>query len=185
MIFDNLLVASFEDDSLMVIGTPETNTNALTSEIFEITRERDLLLEQIELLKEEQNISSNIPKVNDQRQQSTDSSSELERLRKENKRLELDNKRIAEELQVVSQVIKEDEEDNMDAKHEQVMSQLLKQIKELREENAMLRKKLDELEARDIIKGEYTKVIYKAWWQNFRTEIHLPDEFCILIELIL
>ncbi|XP_057301771.1 unconventional myosin-Va-like isoform X2 [Hydractinia symbiolongicarpus] len=124
------------------IPLSEDQVTNLSLELFEVTRERDMLLEQVELLKEEHEISVSISKV------ASDEGDKSKNLQQENKMLRSENDKIKKELGVLAQAIEEDEEENL-AKQDRIVTQLLKQIEELRAENKELAKKANRKEASD------------------------------------
>ena len=120
--------------------TVEEKVTNLTADLFEVSKERDMLLEQVELLKEEQSISANLPKNFSSQPQSGN-----EELVKSNQLLQKENESIKKELDVITKAIEEDEEESFE-KQDRVVGELLKQIKELREENIKLKKELERRE---------------------------------------
>ena len=120
--------------------TVEEKVTNLTADLFEVSKERDMLLEQVELLKEEQSISASLPK-----NLSSQSQSGNEELVKSNQVLQKENESIKKELDILTKAINEDEAESFE-KQDRVVSELLKQIKELREENIKLKKELERKE---------------------------------------
>ena len=112
----------------------------LTADLFEVSKERDMLLEQVELLKEEQSFHDHIPKNIPSTSQANN-----DELMKANQALQSENESIKKELEVLTKAIEEDETENFE-KQDRVVSELLKQIKELREENKRLKKELERKE---------------------------------------
>lgn len=173
--------------------TVEEKVANLTADLFEVSKERDMLLEQVELLKEEQSISANLPK-----NLSSQSHSGNEELMKSNQLLQKENESIKKELDVLTKAIEEDEEESFE-KQDRVVSELLKQIKELREENIKLKKELEQREvdhkASSILNTKmqlyqsnhyHLLIIVKAFsgkqsLQTLRTNVTLPENNAFII----
>lgn len=142
----------------------EDQVTNLSSELFEVTRERDMLLEQVELLKEEHEISVSISKV------ASDEGDKSKNLQQENEMLRSENDKIKKELGVLAQAIEEDEEENL-AKQDRIVTQLLKQIEELRAENKELAKKANRKEA-----SEQPVCVFLYWYSVFSLTRLLGDQ---------
>ena len=124
------------------VTTPEETIN-----IGELSRERDMLLEQVELLKEEQQFSQHVHQATEFEKESLESYRIV--LREKDELLQ-ENQQISRELEILREAITTQETSGMmtSAKyspggqsHQKAISKLLAEIKELRHENQLLRKK--------------------------------------------
>ena len=98
-------------------------------DIGELTRERDMLLEQVELLKEEKNFSMHVHEV-EEKQAHRVSDREKDDLLNENQRL-------VRELDILQEAA---EAKNTKEANDKAISKLLAEIKELRHENVLLKR---------------------------------------------
>ena len=138
-IFFELFSVNFLGDKNLLSEIDEEKIKSLLNELSEVLRERDTLLEQVEQLKEDHAASLNITKELDQNTQNVTN----QRLFSENKQLKNENENIKQQLLIMTRAIEKDEGDFN--KEDRVVSELLKQINELREENISLKNKLDKL----------------------------------------
>ncbi|XP_047130704.1 unconventional myosin-Va isoform X1 [Hydra vulgaris] len=132
---------SFADsDKNLLTGVNDEKLNNLVDELSEVLRERDMLLEQVELLKDEQKVNLNISK--DSEYNATN-----KQLLNENNLLKNENEQMKQQLIVMTNAVENDDKLAKDG----MVPNLLKQIKELREENTVLRKKLDKFLANQMV----------------------------------
>lgn len=121
-------------DSFEILSTkdhlPEENRGGIGELSRELSRERDMLLEQVELLKNEQNFSMHVHEA--------DENTANDVLAKERDDLLNENGRMKRELEILRQVY---EDKDVEGSHDEAISKLLCETKELRHENMLLRRK--------------------------------------------
>ena len=123
----------------------------LSSELFETRKERDMLLEEIDLLKQEHDINRNIERVN----LINDGSNTTEK-NYENKLLKEEKEKMKEEINTLTIALNEDLKRNPENQERQ-FTQLLNQVKELKEENTQLRNRLN---AKDTIENKVSFIYF-------------------------
>lgn len=104
----------------------------LSTELFEVQKERDMLLEEVELLRSERDANRNIERVN-----SLNDSTIQEHLN-QNDILKEEKKKMKEEIDALTNSLNDPEHEDKQ------LALLLKQLKELQEENTMLKNRLNE-----------------------------------------
>ena len=117
-------------DSFEILSTKDDLVEGNQGDIGELSRERDMLLEQVELLKNEQNFSMQLHEADENKANVV--------LAKERDDLLNENERMTKELEILRQAF---EDKDVEGSQDKAITKLMSEIKELRHENMLLRRK--------------------------------------------
>ena len=114
-------------DSFEILSTKDDLVEGSQGDIGELSRERDMLLEQVELLKNEQNFSMQLHEADENKANVV--------LAKERDDLLNENERMTKELEILRQAF---EDKDVEGSQDKAITKLMSEIKELRHENICL-----------------------------------------------